>query len=78
MAVATAGGIGARYLGGLDRAASRHALGGIGEYHGPRSQMMRCIDHPTMVKDGSGWGGAMTGGFRQHCWRRRALPVRPP
>jgi 2-methylcitrate dehydratase PrpD len=34
---------------------TRHALG-ITEYHGPRSQMMRCIDHPTMVKDGSGWG----------------------
>lgn len=30
------------------------------EYHGPRSQMMRCIDFPTMVKDGSGWG-AMAG-----------------
>ena len=38
---------------------TRHALG-IAEYHGPRSQMMRCIDHPTMVKDGSGWG-AMSG-----------------
>lgn len=37
----------------------RHALG-IAEYHGPRSQMMRCIDHPTMLKDGSGLG-AMTG-----------------
>ena len=37
----------------------REALG-IAEYHGPRSQMMRCIDHPTMLKDGSGWG-AMTG-----------------
>lgn len=34
---------------------TREALG-IAEYHGPRSQMMRCIDHPTMVKDGSGWG----------------------
>ncbi|WP_300518155.1 MmgE/PrpD family protein [Aliiroseovarius sp.] len=56
-AVAAAG-IGARYL-GLGREASRHALG-IAEYHGPRSQMMRCIDHPTMVKDGSGWG-AMSG-----------------
>ena len=33
---------------------------GIAEYHGPRSQMMRCIDHLTMLKDGSGWG-AMTG-----------------
>lgn len=29
---------------------------GIAEYHGPRSQMMRTIDFPTMVKDGSGWG----------------------
>jgi 2-methylcitrate dehydratase PrpD len=38
---------------------TRHALG-IAEYHGPRSQMMRCIDYPTMVKDGSGWG-AMAG-----------------
>jgi 2-methylcitrate dehydratase PrpD len=34
---------------------TRHALG-TAEYHGPRSQMMRCIDHPTMLKDGSGWG----------------------
>lgn len=39
----------------LDTAQTRHALG-IAEYHGPRSQMMRCIDHPTMLKDGSGWG----------------------
>jgi 2-methylcitrate dehydratase PrpD len=46
--------IGARYL-RLNELATRHALG-IAEYHGPRSQMMRCIDHPTMVKDGSGWG----------------------
>ena len=44
---------------GLGREATRHALG-IAEYHGPRSQMMRCIDHPTMLKDGSGWG-AMAG-----------------
>ena len=29
---------------------------GITEYHGARSQMMRCIDHPTMVRDGVGWG----------------------
>lgn len=50
--------IGARRL-ALDAEQTRHALG-IAEYHGPRSQMMRCIDHPTMVKDGSGWG-AMTG-----------------
>jgi len=44
---------------GLKSEQTRHALG-IAEYHGPRSQMMRCIDHPTMLKDGSGWG-AMTG-----------------
>ncbi|MBC6439562.1 MAG: MmgE/PrpD family protein [Rhodospirillales bacterium] len=50
--------IGARVM-GLDSDGLRHALG-IAEYHGPRSQMMRCIDHPTMLKDGSGWG-AMTG-----------------
>ncbi len=46
--------IGARML-KLNTEQTRHALG-IAEYHGPRSQMMRCIDHPTMVKDGSGWG----------------------
>jgi 2-methylcitrate dehydratase PrpD len=37
----------------------RHAIG-IAEYHGPRSQMMRLVDAPTMLKDGSGWG-AMAG-----------------
>jgi len=57
VAVACAG-LGARAL-GLGREATRHALG-IAEYHGPRSQMMRVIDHPTMLKDGSGWG-AMAG-----------------
>lgn len=46
--------LGARLL-GLSPEATREALG-TAEYHGPRSQMMRCIDHPTMVKDGSGWG----------------------
>ncbi|MDJ0612094.1 MAG: MmgE/PrpD family protein [Rhizobiaceae bacterium] len=54
----TAAALGARTL-GLDAGATRHAIG-IGEYHGPRSQMMRVIDHPTMLKDGSGWG-AMAG-----------------
>lgn len=44
---------------GLNPEQTRHALG-IAEYHGPRSPMMRCIDHPTMLKDGSGWG-AMSG-----------------
>ena len=43
----------------LDEEQTRHAIG-IAEYHGPRSQMMRVIDHPTMLKDGSGIG-AMTG-----------------
>jgi 2-methylcitrate dehydratase PrpD len=40
---------------GCDSDTIRHAAG-IGEYHGPRSQMMRCIDHPSMVRDGVGWG----------------------
>jgi len=44
---------------GLGAAQTREAIG-IAEYHGPRSQMMRCIDSPTMLKDGSGWG-AMAG-----------------
>ncbi|WP_224823374.1 MmgE/PrpD family protein [Cognatishimia sp. MH4019] len=57
VAVAVAA-MGARML-GLPPAQMEHAMG-IAEYHGPRSQMMRCIDHPTMVKDGSGWG-AMAG-----------------
>ena len=57
IALATAA-LGARQL-GLTQAQTREAVG-IAEYHGPRSQMMRCIDAPTMVKDGSGWG-AMAG-----------------
>jgi 2-methylcitrate dehydratase PrpD len=56
-AVACAG-IVARGL-GLGAEQTRHALG-IAEYYGPRSPMMRVIDHPTMLKDGSGWG-AMAG-----------------
>lgn len=48
--------IGARLL-GLNPAQTRETLG-IAEFHGPRSQMMRCIDHPTMVKDGSAAGAA--------------------
>ena len=57
MAVAVAA-VGAR-LQGLNAAQTAHAMG-IAEYHGPRSQMMRVIDDPTMLKDGSGWG-AMAG-----------------
>ena len=44
---------------GLDAQCTRNALG-IAEYHGPRSPMMHCIEHPSMLKDGSGWG-AMSG-----------------
>lgn len=40
---------------GLSQDQIRHAAG-IGEFHGPRSQMMRCIDYPTMLRDGVGWG----------------------
>lgn len=44
---------------GLDAEQTRHALG-IAEYYGPRAPMMRCIDHPSMVKDSTSWG-ALTG-----------------
>ena len=54
----TVAGLAAR-VAGLDAAATAHAMG-IAEYHGPRSPMMRVIDHPTMLKDGSGMG-AMVG-----------------
>jgi len=50
--------LGARIL-GLDAAKTREAIG-IGDYHGPRSPLMRAVDFPVMVKDGSGWG-AMAG-----------------
>ncbi|MBA2552910.1 MAG: MmgE/PrpD family protein [Geodermatophilaceae bacterium] len=48
--------VAARML-GLSGGQTEHALG-IAEYHGPRGQMMRCIEHPTMVKDGSDRGAA--------------------
>ena len=47
--------MGARAM-GLDGETTRHALG-IAEYYGPRSQMMRCIDTPSMLKDGATMGG---------------------
>ena len=40
---------------GLGEGAIRHALG-VAEYFGPRGQILRACDSPTMVKDGSGWG----------------------
>jgi len=46
--------IGARLL-GLGNGQIRHALG-IAEYFGPRGQLARVCDSPSMVKDGSGWG----------------------
>lgn len=46
--------LGVRIAGG-DKNMLRQAIG-IAEYHGPRSQMMREIDNPTMLHDGSGWG----------------------
>jgi 2-methylcitrate dehydratase PrpD len=39
----------------LDDERTRHALG-IAEYFGPRGQILRACEAPTMVKDGSGWG----------------------
>lgn len=46
--------IGARLL-DLDRERTRHALG-VAEYFGPRGEIMRACDYPSMVKDGSSWG----------------------
>ena len=46
--------IGARVL-RLSDAQIAHALG-IAEYYGPRSALMRIIEHPTMLKDGSTMG----------------------
>ena len=46
--------LGGRWL-AFDDQRIRHALG-IAEYFGPRGQMLRVCDYPTMLKDGSGWG----------------------
>lgn len=46
--------IGARLL-GLSSDQLRHALG-MAEYWGPRGQILRACDSPSMVKDGSAWG----------------------
>ena len=46
--------IGARAL-GLSVEQGRHALG-IAEYYGPRSPLMRVVEHPTMLKDGTAMG----------------------
>lgn len=39
----------------FDSERTRNALG-VAEYFGPRGQILRTCDFPTMVKDGSGWG----------------------
>ena len=39
----------------LDDAQLAHALG-IAEYWGPRGQILRVCESPTMLKDGSSWG----------------------
>jgi 2-methylcitrate dehydratase PrpD len=39
----------------FDAGQIREALG-VAEYFGPRGQILRACDSPTMVKDGSGWG----------------------
>lgn len=51
----TAIGVATAYAKGLgcDMESIRQAAG-IAEYHGPSSQMMRCIDYPTMVRGGVG------------------------
>jgi 2-methylcitrate dehydratase PrpD len=46
--------VAARLL-GFDAETTREALG-VAEYFGPRGQILRACDAPTMVKDGSGWG----------------------
>ncbi len=46
--------LGARLF-GFDDERTRHALG-IAEYLGPRGQILRVCDSPSMLKDGSGWG----------------------
>ena len=40
---------------GLTFEETMHAFG-IAEYYGPRSPVMRVMDNPTMLKDGSGVG----------------------
>jgi len=64
---------GAKLL-GLDKEQLRHAMG-IAEYHGPRSQMMRCIDFPSMLRDGVGWGSPP--GSAPPIWRKWGSPEHP-
>lgn len=52
----------------------REALG-TAEYYGPRSQIMRCIDFPTMVKDGATYGAQV--GFTAALLARRGFTGAP-
>ncbi|WP_257009326.1 MmgE/PrpD family protein [Bacillus sp. 7884-1] len=56
-AIGAAAGVG-RVI-GLSEGEMHHALG-IAEYQSTYSPMMRCIEKPSMLKDGIGWG-SMTG-----------------
>ena len=62
----------------LDREATHHTLG-IAEFHGPRRPMMHCLDHPTMLKNGSAWGtfngvsAALLAPVPRPCWSRTRL-----
>jgi 2-methylcitrate dehydratase PrpD len=64
--------IGARLL-GLGKGQTRHALG-IAEYFGPRGQLTRVCDSPSMVKDGFGWGAhaGLTAALLARAGHRRA------
>lgn len=50
---------GAARMLGCEVAEIAHALG-IAEFHAPMTPEMRSVDHPSMLKDGIGWG-AMSG-----------------
>jgi len=50
---------GAAHLLASDTEMIWHALG-VAEFHAPMTPEMRSVDHPSMLKDGIGWG-AMTG-----------------
>lgn len=47
--------LGCRLLGITDKPTIRRALG-MAEYHAPRASLMREIDQPSMLHDGSDWG----------------------
>ena len=50
---------GAAHLLGCDAAEIWHALG-IAEFHAPMTPEMRSVEHPSMLKDGIGWGAMVS------------------